>query len=435
MGEGLTAKGALSLYELNNVIRSVLGEAFPNACWVTAEIADLKCNRKGHCYLELVEKEEDRTIAQTRATIWAYEYRKLGLKFEKATGESLKPGMKILLLASVTFHELYGLSLTVRDLDPAYTLGEMARKKKEVIERLRQEGIIDLNKRLPLPLVPQRIAVISSPTAAGYGDFFNQLDGNAYGYKFIHVLFPAMMQGNEAGASIITALGDIRKRQSGFDVAVVIRGGGSVVDLNCFDIYSVAAEIARFPLPVVTGIGHEKDDTVADIVAHTRMKTPTAVAEFLISGLRSFEEGVMDIGERVRTCTERLLKDEMYRLNGVSQKLSYVPLRLSSIHENRLLMCRKDLSNGVKRMLTKEHERFSYMQRAVRHLDPRNVLRRGYSITRHRGKTLRDGSALKKWSVIETTLHRGIIRSIVQEKREAVKDEQEQADILLPGFE
>jgi exodeoxyribonuclease VII large subunit len=435
MGEALTTRGALSLCELNSIIKSVLGEAFPDTCWVTAEIADLKCNRKGHCYLELVEKEEERIVAQIKATIWAYEYRRLGLKFERVTGEPLKPGMKILFLASVTFHELYGLSLSVRDLDPSYTLGEMARKKKEVAERLRKEGIIDLNKGLPLPLVPQRIAVISSPTAAGYGDFFEQLDKNVYGYRFIHVLFPAVMQGKEAETSIMSAMGDIRKMKERFDTVVIIRGGGSVIDLNCFDAYSIAAEVARFPLPVITGIGHEKDDTVVDMVAHTKMKTPTAVAEFLISGLRVFEESIMEIGKRVQTHTQRLLKDGLYRLNTISQRLSYVPLRLSSVYENRLSTYRKDLSGGVKRTLMREYERFTYMEQAIRHLDPQNVLRRGYSITRHRGKTVKDAAALRKWAVIETVLQKGIITSIVQEKKEAAKGGQEQADILLPGFE
>ncbi len=435
IGEGLTTKGALSLHELNGIIKSVLGDAFPDARWVTAEIADMKSNRKGHCYLELVEKEEDRIIAQVKATIWAYEYRRLGLKFEQATGQSLKPGMKILLLASVVFHEVYGLSLTVRDLDPTYTMGEMARRKKEVIERLRKEGIIDLNKGLSLPLVPQRIAVISSPTAAGYGDFFNQLDGNGYGYRFTHILFPAMMQGSEAESSIISAMNDIRKKKDLFDVAVIIRGGGSVIDLNCFDSYPIAAEIAKFPVPVITGIGHEKDDTVADIVAHTRMKTPTAVAEFLISGLKAFEENILDIRKRLRTSAERLFKDVRYRLQGISQKLSYVPLRISSTHDNRLLICRKDLSSFVRQMLKKQHEKVSYMEQAVKHLDPENVLRRGYSITRHNGRTVKDGSVLRKWAVIETVLHKGVITSIVQEKKEAAKGEQKQTDILLPGFD
>ena len=221
----------------------------PGAYWVIAEIADTKLNQRGHCYLELVEKEDNRTIAQVKANIWAYEYRKLSLKFQTATNESLKPGMKVLLLVAVIFHEVYGLSLNVKDIDPAYTMGEMALKKREVIERLTKEGIIALNKSLSLPVVPQRIAVISSPTAAGYGDFFDHLDNNPYGYRFIHVLFPALMQGAEAEESIISALRKVSQKRELFDVLVIIRGGGSVIDLNCFDSYEIASRGCKIAAP------------------------------------------------------------------------------------------------------------------------------------------------------------------------------------------
>ncbi len=424
-----------TLFELTGLIRSVISGSFPDTYWVVAEIAELKCNQKGHCYIELVEKEEDKTIAQIKATIWAYEYRKLGSKFEKATGEALKPGMRALLRAEVTFHEVYGLSLNVRDIDPSYTLGEMARKKKEVIDRLRKEEILDLNKSLPLPLVPQRIAVVSSPTAAGYGDFFQQLDRNPFGYRFVHVLFPALMQGQEAEQSVISALKEIARSSGGYDLAVIIRGGGSVVDLNCFDGYSIAAHIAKFPLPVVTGIGHEKDDTVADMVAHTKMKTPTAVAEFLISGMKSFEERVLNIWERMLSFSERFLKDKRYELGALGQRLSFLPLRISSLRGQRLDQLRKDLEALAVRALMNEENRCRAVEQAVRHLDPLNVLRRGYSITRHKGGVVRDAAVLKKWAVIETTLHSGRITSIVQERKEAAKGEQGKTDILLPGFE
>jgi exodeoxyribonuclease VII large subunit len=423
-----------TLFELNSLIRSVISASFPDAYWVAAEIAELKCNQKGHCYIELAEKEEEKVTAQIKATIWAYEYRKLGSKFEKATGGPLKPGMRVLLRAEVTFHEVYGLSLNIRDIDPSYTLGEMARKKKEVIERLGKEGIIGLNKSLPLPLVPQRIAVISSPTAAGYGDFFQQLDRNAFGYRFVHVLFPALMQGQEAEQSVVSALEEIRK-SGGYDIAVIIRGGGSAVDLSCFDGYAIASQIAKFPLPVITGIGHEKDDTVADMVAHTKMKTPTAVAEFLISGMRSFEERVLDIQERTLTFTERFLKDKRYELGGLGQKLLFLPLRLSSLHSQRIALLRKDLEALAARILKNAENRGNVMEQAVKHLDPANVLRRGYSITRHKGRVLRDASLLKKWAVIETRLRNGRVTSIVQDRKEAGKGEQGQTDNLLPGFE
>ncbi len=435
MDELSNHKQSYSLYELNNLIKSAISRSFPDTCWVTAEIADSKCNQKGHCYLELVEKEDEKTIAQMKATIWAYEYRRLSHKFEKTTNESLKPGMKVLLLASVTFHEVYGLSLTIRDIDPSYTLGEMARKKKEVIERLKKEGVIDMNKKLSLPPVPQRIAVISSPTAAGYGDFFNQLDKNLYGYSFVHVLFPALMQGHDAEGSIIASLDEVKKKSRHFDVVAIVRGGGSAVDLNCFDSYPIASQIARFPLPVITGIGHERDDTVVDIVAHTKLKTPTAVAEFLISGMRSFEETVIDFEKRTATYAERFLKDEKYRLNAVTQRLSFVPLRIVSSHLNKILILHRDLRGHVKQLIRKEDNRFSIMEQAVRHLDPANILGRGYSITRHRGKAIKDTSSLRKWAVIETVLHKGSVTSIVQDRKEVKESGQKQADNVLPGFD
>ncbi len=426
---------AYTLYELNSVIKAEIADSFPGTCWVTAEIADAKYNQRGHCYLDLVEKEDDRTIAQIKATIWAYEYRKLAYKFEAATGETLKAGMKILLLASVGFHEVYGLSLNIRDIDPTYTMGDMARRKREVIERLRKEEIIDLNKRLSLPLVPQRIAVLSSPTAAGYGDFSDQLDNNPQGYRFIHILFPALMQGQGAEKSIISALDGIREKRHLFDVVVVIRGGGSVVDLNCFDGYPLASHIAKFPLPVITGIGHEKDDTVVDLTAHTRMKTPTAVAEFLISGVRSFDERIMEIRNRIATFPDRLLKDEQHRLHSLGQKLRFLPLRLTAAVENRLPVLEGGLTAAVSRLMRKEEERLQRIEQAVRLLDPANVLKRGYSISRHKGKVLKNASSVRKGDVVETTLYNGSITSVVAQKRETGEHGQRQTDYLLPGFD
>ncbi|HYQ48581.1 MAG TPA: exodeoxyribonuclease VII large subunit, partial [Thermodesulfovibrionales bacterium] len=406
-------KQALSLSQLNGLIKTAITDTLPDMYWVTAEIAEIKLNQRGHCYLELVEKEDQTTIAQIKATIWAYEYRSISSKFQKATNEPLSRGMKILLLAAVTYHEVYGLSLNIRNIDPAYTIGEMARKKKEVIERLRKEGIIDRNKLRELPLVPQRIAVISSPIAAGYGDFSSHLDANCYGYRFVHILFPALMQGNEAEISIIRALDGIRKRRSDFDLAVIIRGGGSSVDLSCFDSYELSSAVAAFPLPVVSGIGHEKDDTVVDIVSHTRMKTPTAVAEFIISGMRAFEEIVLGIETRIVNRAEEMLKDEKHRLSSLAQQLSLVPYRLKSVHLNRLLLLQKDMKGHVRQLFHAQKNRLENMQQAVRHLDPAQVLRRGYSITRHKGKVVKDASTLKSGVMIETTLHKGTVASIV----------------------
>jgi len=426
---------ALSLSQLNGLIKSAILDTLPDQYWVVAEIADLKLNQKGHCYLELVEKEGNAAIAQIKANIWAYEYRSISSRFQRATNEPLKQGMKVLFLASILFHEVYGLSLNIKDIDPTYTLGEMARKKKEVIALLRKEGLIDRNKALELPLVPQRIAVISSPTAAGYQDFFNHLDNNAYGYRFIHTLFPALMQGQEAEASIIKALTAIRSQKTAFDIVVIIRGGGSVIDLNCFDGYPLAAEVAGFPLPVVTGIGHEKDDTVVDITAHTKMKTPTAVAEFLISGMRSFEETILGLENRIITSAEHLVRDEKQKLASFAQRLSFVPLRLTTLHRNRLHMIQRDIRGHIQQRMQNEQNRLGRAEQAARHLDPANVLRRGYSITRLKGKVLRDAAVLKNGMSLETELQNGTVTSIVQSGKEVKKSVKEQRTDLLPGFE
>ena len=428
-------KTTFRLYELSAIIKNAISDALPETYWVVAEIAEAKLNQKGHCYLELVEKEDDKTIAQIKANIWAYDYRKLILKFRTATNDSLKPGMKVLLLVSVNFHEVYGLSLTVRDIDPAYTMGEMALKKREVIERLTKEGIIGLNKRLALPAVPQRIAVISSPTAAGYGDFFDQLDRNPYGYRFMHILFPALMQGAGAEQSITSALKTVYERRDCFDVLVIIRGGGSAIDLNCFDSYTLASQVAQFPLPVITGIGHEKDDTVVDLTAHTKIKTPTAVAEFLISGFRSFEETVIEIENRIIKYTERLLRDESYRLTDVTQRLNFISIKLTTSLYNSLEDSEKDLRSSAKQFIEKTVSRVDTLEKIVRLLDPVNVLRRGYSITEHKGKILKDTSLLRKGDVINTRLYKGSITSVVDNTREAEEHEQEQTADLFSCIE
>lgn len=430
----LSEREALTLHELNSLIKSAISYSMPDAHWVIAEIAEMKCNQKGHCYLDLVEKQGNRAIAQIKANIWAHEYRILSHKFEKAAETSLKAGLKVMFLAGVTFHELYGLSLNIKDIDPAYTLGEMAQKKREAIERLRQEGIMEMNKSLAFPLVPQRIAVISSPTAAGYGDFFNQLDSNPYGYKFVHTLFPALMQGEDAEKSIISALHAVKSRRHSFDTAIIIRGGGSVIDLSCFDSYAVASEVARFPLPVITGIGHEKDYTVADMTAHTRMKTPTAVAEFLISTVRVFEERISDLHNTLASFIEKFLRDKRYNLEAISKDLIFLPHKLSGVG-NRLSLLKINLKSNLQKLFWNKAGRLEGMKQAVRLLDPANVLKRGYSITYHNGRALRNVKVIKKGDVLETRLHAAAITSIAEKITEDKQIEQGQTAYLFNGID
>lgn len=429
------------------MIKAVLADSLSETYWVIAETAECKLNQRGHCYMELVEKEDNKIVAQIKAAIWAYDYRKILQKFKNATGETLKPGMKLLLLAAVNFHEVYGLSLSIRDVDPTYTMGDMARRKKEVIDRLVREGLMDMNRELPLPAVPQRIAVVSSPTAAGYGDFFDQLDGNPFGYRFAHLLFPALMQGNEAESSVMAALDSIESQKRSFDVVVIIRGGGSAVDLNCFDGYPLAARIAGFPLPIITGIGHEKDDTVADMVAHTRMKTPTAVAEFLVSGVRGFEEEILAVRNRIVLYAERVMKEERYRLQALAQRLGFVPARISAAAGHRLLLLARDLRDGTRRLLQQQDSRINGIEQAIRLLDPANVLKRGYSITRSGGRAVKDAALLRPGEHVETLLHKGTFNGIVVsvmprskdgktgKNREEKKSEQKQTADLFSGLD
>ena len=283
---------ALSLYDLNVLVRRSLEQCLPDTYWIQAELSDVRTNSTGHCYLEFVQKDarSNSLIAKARGTIWSNVFRLLKPYFEEATGQAFVSGIKVLVQVTVSFHELYGYSLTVQDIDPTYTLGDMARRRKEILKQLEEEGVLLLNKELDIPRLPQRVAVISSSTAAGYGDFCHQLKNNPGGFYFYTELFPALMQGDRVEESVLVALDKINSRLESFDVVVIIRGGGATSDLSGFDTYLLAAACAQFPLPVITGIGHERDDTVLDSVAHTRVKTPTAAAEFLIGCMNDAAE-------------------------------------------------------------------------------------------------------------------------------------------------
>ena len=300
---------ALSLYELNALVRRSLEQCLPDAYWIQAELSDVRTNSTGHCYLEFVQKDvrSNSLIAKARGTIWSNVFRLLKPYFEEATGQAFVSGIKVLVQVTVSFHELYGYSLTVQDIDPTYTLGDMARRRKEILKQLEEEGVLTLNKELRMPRLPQRIAVVSSPTAAGYGDFCHQLQNNPGGFYFYTELFPALMQGDRVEESVLSALDKINSRSDSFDVVVIIRGGGATSDLSGFDTYLLAAACAQFPLPVITGIGHERDDTVLDSVAHTRVKTPTAAAEFLIDCMNEAADELESLAARLCDGVRNLL--------------------------------------------------------------------------------------------------------------------------------
>lgn len=340
------------LSELNEKIKSVIQANFEEPVWIVAEVSELNVNRTGHCYLELVEKDpqSNAILARARATIWSWQFRFINPFFETTTGQPLSAGMKILVSATVEYHEVYGFSLNIKDVDPAYTLGDMARKRREVIERLHAEGIFDMNKELELPEIPSRIAIISSPTAAGYEDFMKQLLHNQWGFVFQTKLFPALMQGNEAPQSIINAINEIYAIEEQFDAVVLIRGGGSQLDLACFDDYELAANLAQFPLPVLTGIGHEKDESVADMVAHTRLKTPTAVAEFLLGLFHEVYTEIEELRTRLETGIETYFETETRRMEQALRMLK--PLVGSALEKRNSQVAR--LSQALKPLVIQD---------------------------------------------------------------------------------
>ena len=347
----------LTLLELNELVMETLVKAFPSAVWVIAEVSELKENRNGHCYLELIEKQGTEIVARSRATIWSYTYRMLKPYFETTTGQYFVQGIKILVQVSVEYHPSFGLSLNIKDIDPIYTVGDMAMQRREIINRLQSQGVFEMNKELQLPLVPQKIAVISSVTAAGFQDFMNQLENNEFGFKFYTKLFQATMQGSDAVPSIINALERIFEHEDFFDAVVIIRGGGATADLSSFDNYDLTFNITQFPLPVITGIGHEKDDTIIDLVAHTRMKTPTAVAEFLIKGMERFYDKMLEMENEIVQLTRNLIESHQKQLELAASNLDYAVAGFINKNQSQLTKKGNQLQLAVKQFsFQKEHE-------------------------------------------------------------------------------
>ncbi len=429
---------ALTLYELNNLVRGSLERALPDEYWVQAELSEVREAYNGHCYLEFVQKGNNGRdlVAKARGVVWAGTYRLLKPLFERETGRPLSAGMKVLVRVAVTFHELYGYSLSVTDIDPAYTLGDLARLRREILACLEADGILNDNKELPLPVLANRIAVISSATAAGYGDFRNQLLRNDYRLRFTLRLFPAVMQGERVEESVLAALDAIMAERDEWDAVVIIRGGGATSDLSGFDTYLLAAACAQFPLPVITGIGHERDDTVLDLVAHTRVKTPTAAAAFLVrhqlEAATRLEALSRDIGQEVMARLER----ERVRLERLSAALSAVfsqvrvrgehrleqlSLRLAHAWQQRLAderhgleRCAARIGQGVASRLERERFRLQLLRQRCEAADPDLLLKRGYSMTFSQGRLVRKASELEKGEEITTRLAEGEVRSVVQ---------------------
>lgn len=449
----------LTLYELNNRVKLALKSSFAERYWITAEITEIQLNHSGHCYLQLADKkeEDESVVATARATIWSFTFRTLRPYFETMTGRPLAKGMKVLLAVEVVFHEIYGYSLNVRDIDPTYTVGDLERKKREILAQLQDEGIIDMNRELEFPVLPKHIAVISSPTAAGWGDFMNQLNTNPYGYRFHVKLFPAVMQGEKAADSVIAALDRIYAYEHLFDVVVIIRGGGSQTDLGCFDSYDIAANVAQFPLPVISGIGHERDETIVDRVAHLRVKTPTAAAAFLIATFQeregelrnlkhSFAAGVQELlhdgktrqlkyASDLKRLSGKLLTGNKARLQLLSRQMQHLTLtslnkRIQGfgqlkhriVAQTRLILERRQVLAGrrqaelrqkICQILSENRRRLELAEVAMKYADPKQVLKRGYSITRIGGKAVRNPAILHPGDLLETEFAGGKLHSRV----------------------
>lgn len=407
---------ALSLYDLNALVRHHIERGLPDEYWVQAELSDVRTNSTGHCYLEFIQKDprSNSLVAKARGIIWSNLFHMLKPYFEESTGQAFVSGIKVLVLVTVTFHELYGYSLTVQDIDPTYTLGDMARRRKEILDQLAAEGVLTLNKELAMPPLPQRIAIISSPTAAGYGDFCHQLQHNPRGFFFRTELFPALMQGDRVEESILSALDRILARQDDFDVVVIIRGGGATSDLSGFDTYLLAASCAQFPLPVITGIGHERDDTVLDSVAHTRVKTPTAAAEFLISRLDIAADRLETLAGDLRESVLSRLAEERRRLDGCRNRIPSAVVRRLSEAKLELLTVRKDIFQSVTASLSRQRHRLELLQQRLADASPEKMLARGYSLTLKDGKVVKDVSSLREGDEILTRFFRGEATSVIK---------------------
>lgn len=415
-GEKAMNQPPLSLYELNAWVKRSLHACLPDTCWVQAELSDVRTNYSGHCYLEFVQKDAKggNLIAKARGTIWSNVFKMLKPYFEQETGQAFVAGIKVLVRVSVDFHELYGYSLTVTDIDPTYTVGDMARRRREILRQLEEEGVVNLNKELEMPVLPQRVAVISSPTAAGYGDFCNQLEHNPYGFDFRIQLFPAVMQGDRVEDSVIAALDAVYAQPDDWDVVVIIRGGGATSDLSGFDTYPLAANCAQFPLPIITGIGHERDDTVIDSVAHTRVKTPTAAAEYLIARMLEASDRLDEWAYRLQESVRARLLDERRRIENLRRRIPGVAARRIAGAEYALRSARSDMAQAVRTCLTAGHHQLELLQQRLQDALPEKQLARGYSITLYRGKAVKDASTLKPGDELVTIVSRGKVASVVK---------------------
>ena len=438
-GAGRQSPRAVSLYELNSLVASVVSIDLPDEYWVEAELSEIR-EVRGHCYMELVEKDDagNTPIARASAKCWSSRWAMLRPMFERVTGQRMHSGMKVMLCVKAQFHAAYGFSWIVSDINPEFTMGDLMRRRQEIIRRLKAEGVFDLQRELCLSPFAQNIAVVSSDGAAGYGDFCRQLHDNAAGYIYNVELFAAVMQGEAVEQSVIATLDRIYSRHDEFDCVVIIRGGGATSDLSGFDTLALAENVANFPLPVITGIGHDRDESVLDMVANTRVKTPTAAAQLLVDNLARTDAQIDSLRQRIVQSTQRRMQAERIRLKAVSERIP-VLFSLVSVKERarmeRLsqqmtlaLLRRIDsarqcvsriesrLNDSAARRIADERHRLQMLSQRVEAENPQRLLRRGYSITTYNGRAVRDASLLPDGAVVETRVEQGSFQSQVKRK-------------------
>ena len=466
-------KKTLTLLELNSLVKEVVELSLPNEYWVEAELSEAR-EVRGHCYMQLIQKDErsNTPVAQAPAKCWKSSWMLILPHFERVTGQRLRAGLKVLLKVYAQFHENYGFSWIVTDIDPTYTMGDMARRRQEIIRALKAQGIFDLNRELPLPQFAQRIAVISSEQAAGYGDFVNQLVRNKYGFQFDIEFFPAIMQGEQVEPTVIAALNEIylttanlrqglplsggkatgRRAVLGnwkggsFDCVVIIRGGGAVADLSGFDTLALAENVANFPIPVITGIGHDRDESVLDMVAHTAVKTPTAAADILIDNLKHTNDRISDARERIINTTNRILQmqhlrlsrltqaipalftlattQQTARLNRLTDRMTTAAGQLTTERRHRLDILEQTLLPIVNSKLMQQRHRLQLITQRIEAVNPERLLARGYSITLHKGKVLSSTSHIQPGDTIQTRLQQGRFSAVVTSL--SAKEEEQQ---------
>ncbi len=404
-----------TLFELNEFIRRVLALNLPDSLWVRCELAEVKFSR-GHWYLQLVQKaeENDEIVAQSQAVLWNRQYRSLEKKIGLELNALLREGQEVLILVKTDFHERYGLKLIIEDIDPTYTMGKLELKRRETIRQLQQLNLLDKNKQISLPPVLQRLAVITSERAAGYQDFLVQLAENSFGYRFQIELFQTAVQGVAVEKEMLAQLEQIKKRCAQFDAVCILRGGGGKLDLAAFDSLPLSMAAAKFPIPVLTGIGHDVDETVLDLVAHTHLKTPTAVADFILHHNLEFETEVMNFGMAVKNLSAQILKDSELHLQHIWQMLDFQAK--SNLRQQKMMLdyIEKEIPGALRNLFSKEKILLDGLEKSVNYLSPEAVLKRGFSIAVKNGKVLTDASQVAPGDEVEVILHRGTFKSTVK---------------------